>query len=110
MQEFLSSFWTRWTDWTDCHKKQRVVLENKTVVYQSEIGPFTVTSGVGMTLKDGDHGLEITEILPNGPVYHTDNLREGDVLKTVYRKLVGNAGKSAKDLFRVLINIRLLGI
>jgi hypothetical protein len=37
-------------------------------------------------------------------------LREGDVLKTVYRKLVGKAGKSAKDLFRALINIRLLGI
>ena len=81
-----------------------MVFEKKTVVYQSEIGPFTVTSDVGMTLKDIDHGLEITEILPKGPVYRTDNLRVGGVLKTVNRKRVGKAGKSARDIVRVLIN------
>jgi hypothetical protein len=41
-------------------------------------------------------------------VYRADNLRVGDVLKMVNRKLEGEAGKSAKDLFRVLNNIRLL--
>ena len=50
-----------------------------------------------MALKASNRGLQITEILPNGPVHHAAKLRVGDVLKTVDGKLVGEAGTSVKD-------------
>jgi C-terminal processing protease CtpA/Prc len=65
-------------------------LKQKSVVHQ--IGPFAVSH------RTSDCGLQITEILPNGPVHRAGKLRVGDVLKTVDGKLVGEAGTSVKDL------------
>jgi C-terminal processing protease CtpA/Prc len=51
-----------------------------------------------MALKASDRGLQVTEILPNGPVHRAGKLRMGDVLKKVDGKIVGEAGASVKDL------------
>ena len=56
-----------------------------------------VTSGVGMGLKACDRGLEITEILPNGPLHRAGKVRVGDILKKVDGKVVGEMN-SAKEL------------
>ena len=47
------------------------------------------TVGVGMALRACDSGLEITEIIPNGPVHRAGQVRVGDILKKVDGKVVG---------------------
>jgi hypothetical protein len=56
------------------------------------------TAGVGMALRACDSGLEITEILSNGPVQHAGQVRVGDILKKVDGKIVGETVSSAKEL------------
>jgi hypothetical protein len=56
------------------------------------------TAGVGMGLTRCDRGLEITEILPNGPVHRAGKVRIGDILKKVDGKVVGDTVSSAKEL------------
>jgi len=56
------------------------------------------TAGVGMGLRECDRGLEITEILPNGPVHRAGKVRIGDILKKVDGKVVGETVSSAKEL------------
>jgi hypothetical protein len=58
------------------------------------------SAGVGMALKACDRGLEITEILPNGPLTRlncADEVRVGDILKAVNRKVVAGDMNSAKE-------------
>jgi hypothetical protein len=56
------------------------------------------TAGVGMGLTACDRGLEITEILPNGPVHRVGKVRIGDILKKVDGRVVGDTVSSAKEL------------
>ena len=56
------------------------------------------TAGVGLGLTACDRGLEITEILPNGPVHRAGKVRIGDILKKVDGKVVGDTVSSAKEL------------
>ncbi len=53
-----------------------------------------------MALKACDRGLEITEILPNGPLTRlkcSDEVRVGDILKAVNGKVVAGDMNSAKE-------------
>jgi hypothetical protein len=58
-----------------------------------------VVVGVGMGLKcRADGSLEITEIVPNGPVHKSNRIRLGDILRRVNGKEVGRTVSSARDL------------
>ena len=59
--------------------------------------PEPVSGGVGMGLKACERGLEITEILPGGPVHRTGKVRVGDILKKVDGKTVGDTVAAAKE-------------
>mmetsp|Transcript_50992 Transcript_50992/g.159331 ORF Transcript_50992/g.159331 Transcript_50992/m.159331 type:complete len:815 (+) Transcript_50992:266-2710(+) len=54
--------------------------------------------GVGLGLTSTESGLEVTEILEDGPVDRTGKVRIGDILKKVDGNVCGNTVKSVKHL------------
>jgi len=54
--------------------------------------------GVGLGLTSTENGLEVTEILQDGPVDRTGKVRIGDILKKVDGNLCGNTVKSVRHL------------
>ena len=59
------------------------------------------SAGVGMLLKVSDHGLDITEILPNGPLTrlkYADRVCVGDNLTKVDGKVVGDLNSDKETL------------